>query len=180
MVMIHLDHNKVCFYSTLKGSHTREPYLDLVNNRSQRSYLSILRMSASVELEIEQGRYMGKPLSERVCNYCFTGDIGDEKHLLLNCPTFLTNRLCFIGKLSSLIPSFKNMSTDLQLRTMLCPTTTTAAKLINKYIRILFDSRARLDNNEVILSYPTNPTNVNCDSNFSFYTDPTNENCDNI
>ena len=174
------NHNKLRFYSTFKGSHTREPYLDLVNNKTQRSYLSRLRMSASVDLEIEQGRYKGKPLLERICNYCFTGDIGDEKHFLLKCPTFLTNRQCFIGKLSSLIPSFKNMSTDLQLRTMLCPTTAIATKLVNKYIQILFNNGARIDNGDAILSYLTNSTNVNCDNYIHTNCDiSTNINCDN-
>ena len=125
-------------------------------------------MSASVELEIEQGRYQGLPEHERICKYCSTGEVDHERHLLLHCPTFLTSRLCFIGKMSSLIPNFRNMSEDNQLTTMLCPVTAATTRLINKYIRLLFANRRRINNGDIIISYPTYPTNINCDAYFDY------------
>ena len=41
-----LDHNKLRFYKSFRGSFTQEPYLDLVHNRNQRSWLTRLRISA--------------------------------------------------------------------------------------------------------------------------------------
>ena len=40
------DHNRLRFYKTLKSSFTIEPYLSLVENRNQRSWLSRIRISA--------------------------------------------------------------------------------------------------------------------------------------
>ena len=50
------DHNKLRFYSKLKGCFQKEPYIDLVPNRAQRADLSRLRISSS-RLAIETMRY---------------------------------------------------------------------------------------------------------------------------
>ena len=56
-----VNSNKLRFYATLKGSFTREPYVDLVHSRNQRSFLTRLRCSAH-RLEIEKLHYTS-PLS---------------------------------------------------------------------------------------------------------------------
>ena len=76
-----VNHNKLRFYSTIKSSFSREPYLDLVQSRNQRSFLSRLRCSAH-HLEIEKMRYVTPPIppSMRTCKFCCSGAIGDEEH----------------------------------------------------------------------------------------------------
>ena len=37
-------------------------------------------------LPIEQGRHLRLPRHRRVCRLCQTGALGDERHLLLECP----------------------------------------------------------------------------------------------
>ena len=66
-----LDHNKLRTYKNLKASFTREPYLDLIRNRNQQSFLSRLRVS-SHNLAIERGRYTRPvtPIEQRFCTYC--------------------------------------------------------------------------------------------------------------
>ena len=50
------NHNKLRFYSSLKGCFKKEAYIDLVPNRAQRSNLTRLRISNS-QIAIEVQRY---------------------------------------------------------------------------------------------------------------------------
>ena len=59
-----LDHNKLRFYKTLKGSFTQEPYITNIQNKSQRAWLTRYRVSAVPNLRLESGRYC-RPVSCR-------------------------------------------------------------------------------------------------------------------
>ena len=37
-------------------------------------------------LPIEQGRHLLLPRHRRICKLCYAGALGDERHLLLECP----------------------------------------------------------------------------------------------
>ena len=120
-----LDHTKLRTYKTFKASFTREPYLDLIRNRNQRSFLSRLRVS-SHNLAIERGRYTRPitPIGQRTCSFCVprtpqpappcsappwwtqpprltssSEQKDDEFHFLLKCPIFNIERNCFLGKM---------------------------------------------------------------------------------
>ena len=88
-----INHNKLRLYSTFKGTFKPEYYIDNINNRNQRAWISRLRTS-SHRLEVEVGRYTGVPLEQRQCRYCSPAwddphdRIGDEAHFLHDCPTF--------------------------------------------------------------------------------------------
>ena len=41
---------------------------------------------------IETGRYCNTPRNERKCQKCDTGEIGDEIHYIISCPSFSTER----------------------------------------------------------------------------------------
>ena len=98
-----------------------------------------------------------------LCKFCTSEKVGDEEHFLMDCKAFSTKRACFKGKMSSIIPNFLNMSKTNQLKTILCPTSSAATKIVNKYIRIMFLARENIeegnDSNE--LNYPTMPVNYN-------------------
>ena len=47
-----VDHNKLRFYKTLKGSFTQEPYVTNIKNKSQRAWLTRFRVSAVSNLRI--------------------------------------------------------------------------------------------------------------------------------
>ena len=107
-----VDHNKLRFYKTLKGSFTQEPYITNILNRSQRAWLTRYRVSAVSNLRIESGRYTRPvtPVTARLCCYCNSNSIDDEKHAILLCNTFTLKRNCFFGKMSSIIPNCTQMS----------------------------------------------------------------------
>ena len=167
-----LNHNKLRFYSTIKSSFSREPYLDAVQSRNQRSFLTRLRCSAH-RLEIEKLRYSTPPTPAhlRFCKFCCSGEIGDEEHFLLRCNVFNIKRACFLGKINSIIPGFVNMSSTNQLKTILCPTSTAATKIVNKFIRIMFLARDNIEEGSTIedLSYPTMPVNTCTPQNYTDY-----------
>ena len=91
-----LDHNKLRFFKTLKGSFKTEPYIANILNRNQRAWLSRFRTS-SHHLRVETGRYTNPvtPLSERVCLYCDGGLCDTEMHAILVCPTMNIKRHFF-------------------------------------------------------------------------------------
>ena len=52
-------------------------------------------------------------------------------HFLMKCDTFNTKRACFMGKINSILPEQNTMLT------ILCPRSTAATKVVNKFIRIM-------------------------------------------
>src|SRR5690606_18655149 len=43
-------------------------------------------------LRIEQGRYRGEPVEDRVCEYCSEKEVEDERHFMLSCPVYQRER----------------------------------------------------------------------------------------
>ena len=68
--------------------------------------------------------------------------------------------------MSSFIPHFMTMTEDDKLKTILCPISTAAVKITNRYIGILMLARDKIieGSNIESLSYPTLPPgcSVNC------------------
>ena len=80
------------------------------------------------------------------------------------CETFMNQRNCFLGKLKSLNPAISNLSFENLVKTMLCPTTTQSAKLVNKYITIMMCARKNIDDGLHVsnLTFPPHVENYNC------------------
>ena len=55
----------------------------------------------SHHLPIEEGRHFNQPRASRVCNLCNTAALGDERHMLLECPALAGLRLHFSSLLMS-------------------------------------------------------------------------------
>ena len=149
-----VNHNKLRYYSSIKGCFKKEPYLDLVPNRSQRADLTRLRISSS-RLATEVLRYKRPkvPFAERFCQYCcpagadnnLEGYIDTEEHFLTSCNTFTLERNCLSAKLETVVKGYKSLSPAQQSATLLCPTNVVTAKLSNKYIQLIFQIRKNLD-----------------------------------
>ena len=142
-----IDHNKLRFYKTLKGSFTQEPYITNIENKSQRAWLTRYRVSAVPTLRMESGRYT-RPVTHiaaRFCRYCSENSLNDEKHAILSCKTFTLKRNCFFGKISSLMPNFDHMTFDDKLLAILCPANADIALCVSKYLGIISDTRTKLD-----------------------------------
>ena len=154
------NHNKLRTYSKLKASFTPEPYITQVRNRNQRAFLTRVRVS-SHNLRIELGRRTQPitPLAQRYCIYCRgTGPgvgvsqpnqtmIDDEFHFLVQCSTFTVKRNCLYGKISSIEPSFMQLTDNEKFSKLLCPITPQAAKLVSKFCQIMFECRKKIDEN---------------------------------
>ena len=143
------DQNKLRLYKTFKGSFTEEPYISQVVNRNQRCSLTRMRISAH-HLQIELGRYTTPPTppNQRYCKYCYTEprSVDTEFHFLFQCTTFTLKRQCFLGKLLSIgIKIEESWPDNVKLAKILCPITSQAIKVINKYISIMEKSRKLLD-----------------------------------
>ena len=61
---------------------------------------------------------------------------------------FTMERNCIFGKISSLLPSFKNLNDGDKFLNLLCPTLPQTAKLANKLIKTMFESRSKFDLNQ--------------------------------
>ena len=98
-------------------------------------------------LGIESGRYTRPvtPVTSRLCKYCSSNKIDDEYHAILECSTFLIKRNCFIGKVTSLMPNFEQMSLEHKLLTILCPVNAEMALCVSKYLKIITETRIKLD-----------------------------------
>ena len=168
-----MNHNKLRTYSTFKASFTREPYLSLVQNRNQRAFLTRLRVG-SHNLAVELGRRTRPitPFDKRICVYCrpppsttpspcrstpatATPDqsqtfVDTEVHFLVQCSTFNVKRNCMFGKMSSLLPNFMSLTSEEKFVQLLCPVTAQAAKLASKFIKIMVESRKKLDDGSTL------------------------------
>ena len=80
------DMPKFQFYDLIKNEFTFDKYLTLPKF-SDRQIITKFRCS-NHHLEIERGRYKGKPRSERICNLCTLNVIESEKHFLIGCPFY--------------------------------------------------------------------------------------------
>ena len=184
------NHNKLRFYSSVKGCFQPEWYIDNIHNRNSRSELCRVRISAS-NLRIERGRYTNPPtpLNERTCEFChfatdFQGTpppcLDDEYHIFF-CPTFVNKQRCLFGKLGSIINNFHDLSYDEKVKTMLCPNNIQVGKLVNKYLQIIFKCRQKLNDGIPMsqltyLSYNKfnfdNSSETDCDSESFLDNDP--------
>ena len=152
------DHNKLRTYRTLKSSFTREPYIDLVRNRNQRCFLSRLRVG-SHNLRVETGRHTRPitPFAQRTCLYCChrpssTGPspqpascppapTDTEFHFLVQCPMFDYDRNCLFKRFESSNFQFSLLTPEEKFKVLLCPVNATYAKLVNRFIKMMFRDR---------------------------------------
>ena len=156
------SHNKLRFYSQFKSCFKTENYVETVKNRNQRCWLCRLRVSAH-HLAVEKLRYSRPPIPPelRFCEYCGGGSQNlpksqdSEIHFLMECNNFELKRACFLKRLECHVPNIMSLSKENKVKTMLCPTSPQAAKLVNKFIGIMFNARENIDKGENILSYPT-------------------------
>ena len=63
------------------------------------------------------------------------------------------------------MPDFHNLSLEDKVRILLCPTNATAAKLTNKYIKLIFQNRTKLDNGVPLSQINPYDNNFDIDSN---------------
>ena len=157
------DHSKLRTYRTFKSSFTREPYVDLIRNRNQKSFIARLR-TGSHHLNIERGRWTRPvtPVEQRICAYCKptnnptprspcsgpppTPCVDNEYHFLMSCPRFDEVRTTAFEDIALNLSNFCGLSQKQKFSTLLCPTQAVTAKIVNRLIREMFQLREKIDN----------------------------------
>ena len=149
------DHNKLRFYKKFKGSFTCEPYIEMVNNRNQRQFLSLFRVS-SHRLRVETGcwTFPKTVYEDRICLYCNTEAVDTELHCIIDCALTENNRNRFFNILCGLNPSFLDLSNESKLAKILCPCDPVCAKLSNKYLELIVKTRDLFDKGKPVDSVP--------------------------
>ena len=140
------DHNKLRFYKKIKGSFSVEPYMELVHNRNQRSFLTRFRVS-SHRLRVETGRWtVPKTAYEnRICVYCSSGSVDSELHCITQCQLTEQNRNSLYNIIGNIDNTFVNLSNEQKLAYLLCPVDSLRAKFCNKYLGLVVKTRAFVD-----------------------------------
>ena len=140
------DHNKLRTYKQFKGALTVDPYVELVYNRNQRSFLSRFCVS-SHNLRVETGRWTFPKtrFEDRVCVYCDSGEVDTEQHSIIQCNLTECNCSSLYSILSSIDTSFHSLSNEEKLRYILCPVDALRAKLSNNFLRLLVMTRTLVD-----------------------------------
>ena len=76
--------------------------------------------------------------------------------------------------MSSVLPNFQSLSLEQKVKTILCPTSEILTKVVNKYIRIMFNARDNIDEGVDINKscYPTySPPFTHIDNDFDKFSD---------
>ena len=95
--------NKLRTYRLFKTDYSFENYLKGVKDSNTRKAITRLRISAH-SLQIEKGRHLGRPVAERKCVYCTSGEIEDEYHIIMKCAAYDNTRKREFDKLKISIP----------------------------------------------------------------------------
>lgn len=97
----------------------RTHYLETITDARKRKYLTQLRIY-SHRLEVESGRYIKKPLSERICKCCSLNQVEDKKHFLCICPSYDSERYISFKDIIDLVPSFNTLDDSEIIMVMTC------------------------------------------------------------
>ena len=104
---LQLDISSKClYYKNFKSGIFLEPFF---RHLPEQLAIALVKFRCSNhKLPIEQGRRQGIPRDERFCRECDMNVIGDEFHLLMECPAHRENRLKYIPNKFRIIKSTYN------------------------------------------------------------------------
>ncbi len=110
--------NKLRTYALFKKSFEYEMYLDFNNDFRKRRLITKLRIS-SHRLEVEMGIYQSKQnakkkVKDRICNFCESGVIEDEKHVLMSCTLYKQPREIMFKHIFDIFPGLPSCYIDEQ------------------------------------------------------------------
>ena len=97
--------NKLGSYNTFKTTFEAEAYVRPNLPRGQRRAPAHFR-AGTAPLALETGRYQGMAVQERLCFHCNSlnrENVEDEKHVILACPLYITQRATLFTRLEESI-----------------------------------------------------------------------------
>jgi hypothetical protein len=137
--------NKLRTYMTFKSIFKFEDYLCLISNRTDRSSLTKLRISAH-RLLIGSGRYVRPRIdvSDRICPCCNMNTVEDEIHFLLHCPLYSAQRNSLFEQISNIFPNFQTSPDSDKLIFLMSYVDCELAQLVASSISLWFNMRQTL------------------------------------
>ena len=101
--------NKLRTYKGFKSTYETEMYLKVPMPFKVRQSFASLRCGTA-PLRVETGRYENKPVNERLCELCDSGQIEDEIHFMTKCTAFTEERQQLYNNVSPYIVDFNQKS----------------------------------------------------------------------
>ncbi len=98
-----------------------EPYALSFMNRKHRSDLAWDRCGI-LPLEIEYGRWQNKPVEERICKVCESGEVENEFHFIFSCTLYNNIRTNFLQNIGNIIPNIRELNEVSQVKTFMSKT----------------------------------------------------------
>ena len=121
---------KLRTYKTFKHQFETEPYVISFMNRKCRSFLAQYR-SGILPIELETGRWINKPVENRLCKLCHTDRIEDEHHITFDCSLYNDLRLDFMTSIQNVIPNISGYEKSEQIHIFMSkPTVCLFAKYV--------------------------------------------------
>ena len=105
---------KLRTYAIFKTIFQKEKYLSVIQDVSIRKCFMSFRIS-SHKLEIERGRHKRLSVEKRVCIYCNSNTVEDEKHFIFECSLYDSLRQNFFTEIKNLCKHFSNLSQEARL-----------------------------------------------------------------
>ncbi len=109
---------KLHIYVTFKDTYEVESYALSFMNRKHRSYLAQYQCGI-LPLEIENGRWQNKPVEERMCKVCESGEVENEFHFIFSCTLYNNIRATFLQNIDNIIPNIKELNEASQIKTFI-------------------------------------------------------------
>ncbi len=104
---------KLRTYVTFKDTYEVEPYALSFMNRKHACRCGIL------PLEIETGRWQNKPVEERICKICESGEAENEFHFIFSCTLYNNIRATFLQNIGNIIPNIMELNKVSQIKTFM-------------------------------------------------------------
>ena len=132
---------KLRTYAIFKTIFQKEKYLSVIQDVSIRKCFMSFRIS-SHKLEIERGRHKRHSVEKRVCIYCSSNTVEDEKHFIFECSLYDSLRQNFFTEIKKLCKHFSNLSQEARLIWLMPNECDEIIFLFSRYIYDCFSLRS--------------------------------------
>ena len=132
---------KLRTYAIFKTIFQKEKYLSVIQDVSIRKCFMSFRIS-SHKLEIERGRHKRHSVEKRVCIYCSSNTVEDEKHFIFECSLYDSLRQNFFTEIKKLCKHFSNLSQEARLIWLMTNECDEIIFLFSRYIYDCFSLRS--------------------------------------
>ncbi len=105
-------------YVTFKDTYEVETYALSFMNRKYRSYIAQYRCGI-LPLEIKIGRWQNKPVEERICKVCQSGEVENEFHFNFSCTLYNNIRVTFLQNIGNIMPNIMELNKVSQIKTFM-------------------------------------------------------------